>query len=109
MVIKHVLCQDSILMVVGTGYQFLSLDENKPLPSCIDGKKGNLTSGTAIKTPVAVRPGKLWKIYDETDKKHFPIYFQMASHSIVIARVHQIASHILPTMIRGLPQEIFRK
>ena len=99
-------------MVVGTGYQFLSLDENKPLPSCIDGKKGSLKhgkKGNAITTPAAVRPGKLWKIYDETDNKHSPRYFQMASHSIVIARVHQIASHILPTMIRGLPQEIFRK
>lgn len=82
-------------MTVGKGYQFMSLDENKPLPSCIDGKKGKVWS-QAFKPSIVQRPdGK--PVYCEglyTTKKCFT-YFSNNDTWLVTGQLPEVMQHMV--------------
>ena len=64
-------------MVMGKGYQFYALDENKPLPSCLSGPRrpgttytkanGRLHSKEAFKSPIGINPGNEDVIIDKNE------------------------------------------
>ena len=91
-------------MTVGTSYQFTSLDENRPLPSCLEGKTGQIWSCCENTMPaMAVRPGKRhYKNELMCDLLIFG-YFQMGSHSRAKASTTESSvTPTIPTMTRGL-------
>merc|ERR1712117_46434 len=95
---------DSILMVMGKGYQFYALDENKPLPSCLSGPRrpgttytkanGRLHSKEAFKSPIGINPdGKLF--YCES------VYYEKECYTYSANDDTWVKTGVLPISSRG--------